>query len=285
MWSLFARSGQNNLTDLDIARHVEDALWREDRYRVGSRNSISYKVSQGQVTLTGHVSSPMLRTQIAGWVQGALGVHSVSNELVADADLKVEVAQALGRDHLTRPFMIRVGSSDGWIQLAGEVPTAEVQAMAEAAAAAVPHVRGVLTLPRVTGERLPRARRPHQPLPGQPVYASNGRAGSVAHVIVDPLNRLVSHIVVNTDLELGGRTIRRHILIPAKALTHVSAGGVFVADTLETVVARPDFRADEFEAPGWHWLPPFPYNWGDVLWPAQPLRVILPQKQVAVRVE
>jgi osmotically-inducible protein OsmY len=285
MNAFLSRSGRQTLSDMDILSNVEKALWREDLYRVAGRNSIRFEVSEGHVTLRGHVTSPMLRSQFAVWAQAAPGVKSVSNELVADADLTIEVAQALGRNPATRPHVIHVGAHDGWIHLGGEVPSAEVAAAAEAVAATVPHVRGVLTLPRVVGERPPRARRPIQPRPGQPVYATDGKAGSVAQVIVDPLNRLVSHIVVNTNFELGGRTIRRQVLVPAKALSHVSAGGVFVADTLETVVARPDFRVDDFEAPRWQWQPPFPYNWGDLLWPAQPVRYVLPLKHVAARVE
>jgi len=110
---------------VDILSNVEKALWREELYRVAGRNSIGFEVSDGHVTLRGHVVSPMLRSQMAEWVQAAPGVKSVSNELVADADLKIEVAQALGRDPATRPHVIRVGAHAGWTHLGGEVPTLE----------------------------------------------------------------------------------------------------------------------------------------------------------------
>jgi hypothetical protein len=158
------------------------------------------------------------------------------------------------------------------------VPTAEAQAAAEAVAASVPGVRGVLTLPRVVGEQPRRARRPHQPLAGQAVYARDGSAGRVARVVINPLNRLVSHIVIDSNIELSERVIRRPLVVPAEALLRVTDGGVFVTDTLAELVARPSYEAESFQRPGWQWQPPYPYGWSQVLWPAQPMYYLLPQK-------
>lgn len=284
MNSFMSRNGRQPLSDLDILSNVEKALWREELYRVAGRNSIGFEVSEGHITLRGHVFSPMLRTQMAEWAQAAPGVKSVSNELVADADLQIEVAQALGRDPTTRPHVIHVGAHAGWIHLGGVVPTVEAQAAAEAVAASVSQVRGVLTLPRVGGEQPRRARRPHQPLAGQAVYASDGSAGRVARVVINPLNRLVSHIVIDSSIERDEQVIRRPIVVPAEALLRVTDGGVFVSETLAEMVARPSYEPESFQRPGWQWQPPYPYSWDQVLWPAQPMYYLLPQTAEA-RVE
>jgi osmotically-inducible protein OsmY len=278
MNSYLSRSARQPLSDLDVLSNVEQALWREELYRVAGRNSIGFEVREGHVTLRGHVVSPMLRSQMAEWAQAAPGVKSVSNELVADADLTIEVAQALGDDPATRPYLIHVGAHAGWVHLGGEVPTTEAQAAAEAVAASVPRVRGVLTLPRVVGAKPPRARRPHQPLAGQAVYASDGSAGRVARVVINPLNRLVSHIVIDSHIELNDRLIRRPIVVPAEALLRVTDGGVFVSDALAELVLRPSFEPESFQRPGWQWQPPYPSSWSQVLWPAQPMYYRLPQK-------
>jgi hypothetical protein len=104
------RSVNRSAHDEDVRQNVEDALWRETLYRVRGRNSVDFEVRQGMVMLRGHVSSRMSRVQIADWVRIVPGVGLVVNDLVADADLEIEVAQALGDDLITRPHHIRVGA-------------------------------------------------------------------------------------------------------------------------------------------------------------------------------
>ncbi|MBW3607732.1 MAG: BON domain-containing protein, partial [Actinobacteria bacterium] len=65
------------------------------------------------------------------------------NELVADDDLEIAVAEALGRDPRTRRQRIQVDAFQGIVHLRGEVPTGEVLAAAEEVAAAVHGVRSV----------------------------------------------------------------------------------------------------------------------------------------------
>ena len=271
-----------NGRDLDLWRKVEDALWRESLYRVQGGNSVAFEVDDGAVTLWGHVTSAMLRIQIERWVQAVRGVRAVINDLIADSDLTIEVARALGQDRVTQPHQIRVGAHQGWINLAGEVPSAAVQAATEAVAASVSRVRGILTLPRVSGGKRVPGRRPLQPLPGQSVYASDGPAGRIEQVVVNPLNRLVSQVVVGTNFELGRRMIRYQVVVPAEALLHVNDGGVFLADSLKTLASRPGLDADGFQKPGFLWQPPFPYAPGTLWWPAQPVHYLLPTRPAEV---
>jgi hypothetical protein len=46
-------------------------------------------------------------------------VVAVDNKLVVDWDLTVQVAQALASNELTRPLILPMGSTDGWVGLAG----------------------------------------------------------------------------------------------------------------------------------------------------------------------
>jgi hypothetical protein len=84
----------------------------------------------------------------------------------------------------TLSFVLHVGASEGWIQLGGEVPNAQVQAEAETVAASVPAVRGVLGLPYLSGGPRIRNRRALQPRIGSTVYADDGEIGKVAGIVL-----------------------------------------------------------------------------------------------------
>ncbi len=286
MFDNFFRSSPLWGSDLDLWRNVESALWREPRYRVHGHNSLGFEIDQGLVTLRGHATSRMFRSQIAAVVQAVPGVKAIQNNLVADADLTTAVAQALGRDRLTRPQQLRVGAHAGWITLAGKVPSEAVQTAAASAAAALASVRGVLSLPRVEGQPRVPQRRPLQPEAGQAVYASDGPAGQITKVVINPFDRLVSHVVVNANFELGRQMTQQVAVLPAATFVRANAGGLFVTDTLKQLAARPGLRIEDFQQPGPGWQPPFPYDLGTVWWPAQPLLVAAwPKVRTAARAE
>jgi osmotically-inducible protein OsmY len=255
--------------DVDLLADVEAALWSNPSIRTLERASLSVDVREGEVFLAGHVASSMLRRRIGDLVAAVPGVVAVHNDIVADADLATAVAQALASDSRTRSHLIRVGTFHGWVRLSGEAPEAVAQA-AEEVASRVPHVRGVLDLPRAADDRRTREKRPSlQPGLGADVYTADGPAGRVSQAVISPRNRLVSHIAVQARLEVKGRTVQGQFVVPAEAIEVVSAGGVFLKETSESLAARPMFKEDDFPPAPADWMPPFPYARGTVRWPRE----------------
>lgn len=196
---------------------------------------------------------------------------AVRNDVVADPDLAAEVALALAADPRTRSYFVRVAAFHGWVRLSGEVATSEARAAAEEIAARVPRVRGLLALPNLPGQAAAEGNeigRAVQPRLAEPVYAHDGPAGKVAQVIINPRSRLVSCFAVAADFELGARRVRETLSVPVEALEVESDAGVFLAEALTVLAARPAFREADFPAASLDWRPPFPYAAGTVRWPA-----------------
>ncbi len=143
---------------MSILTDVQTALWNEDTIRFLDYKNISVVVDNGKVTLSGHVVKN--KRYIEGIVHQVPGVTQVQDDLVADQDLAIEVAQALAQDPRTRPYHILVGCRHGWVHLNGQVPDPETQTAVEEVAAHVPAARGVVTLPRVVNMPDGEERRP-----------------------------------------------------------------------------------------------------------------------------
>jgi len=130
-------------SDEEIASAVEQTLWDDDLIRRSDISRLSFAVRDGIVTLRGPVVSDTHRSRAESVVRRVPGVRGVLNELVADEDLEIAVAQALGRDPRTqhRHFLIR--AEHGVIYLSSDVPFGEASAAAPEVAAGVPGVREV----------------------------------------------------------------------------------------------------------------------------------------------
>jgi hypothetical protein len=230
------------------------------------------KVQEGTVCIIGHVVKAYHRELAENLVKSVSGVQVVQNELVVDSDLVVEVAQALAADSRTQSYIIPVGASHGWVQLGGEVPTLEVRLAAEEVAASVPRVRGVLALPHLPGEtghtclEIGKRNCLVQPQIGDRVDAENDLAGKVVEVIIDPHNRLVSHVAVEADYELKGRSVTEKFIVPATAIELASDENLFLCDTLNDLAARPAYQETDFPIAPSEWRPPYPYELGAVRW-------------------
>jgi osmotically-inducible protein OsmY len=105
--------------------------------------AIRVRVAQGIVTLEGHVPAHGFGHMAAQIARRITGVRQVRDRLVADDDLQVAVAVALGRDPRTRAVQPRVRVDRGRVTLIGRASDAPTRAAAGAVAAAVPGVRGV----------------------------------------------------------------------------------------------------------------------------------------------
>ena len=138
--------------DNSILIEIWDQLWKYDVIRSIDINSFSVSVVNGVVLLTGHLSRASNRRLIEYIAHSVPDVTAVNNKLVVDDELTMQVALALGRDERTRPFVLPVGCSHGWVHLSGEVPAREIQLVAEEVAGQVASVRGIVSLPKVAGE-------------------------------------------------------------------------------------------------------------------------------------
>jgi len=263
---------QTHRQDAGIQADAWMVLWKADDLRVLDINSMDIEVHEGEVWLLGHVVDSHHRQLAENLVKAVSGVSAVHNELVADPDLGIKVAQTLAADPRTRPYNVRVGAYQGWIHLSGNVPTPEAQSAAEEVAANVPVVRGVVTLPRLSGGNgsiCPEADDRQclvQPCLGDHVYASDGLAGRVAQVIINLLNRMVSHIVVAADFEIKGQTVRGTFIVPAEAVKVANEGNLFLSDTLVDLASHPVFQEADFPHAPADWRPPYPYAPGTVRW-------------------
>jgi len=258
--------------DEHVLAEVCDRLWLDDTTRASERSALAVDVRNGHVFLTGHVTNQLYREHVIGRVRSVRGVQVVHDALVADPDLRTQVAQALAANARTRSAMIRVGASHGWVLLAGEVPDEATRTAAEEVAAQVAAVRGVLSLPSLPYGQARRAenRRGLQPRVGQAAYATDGQAGRIKLVVMSPRSRLVSHLIVAGTPEVNWLPVRGRWVVPIEAVAQAGEGGVFLADQLSGLVARPAYVAGDFRQPPAEWRLPFPYAAGEVHWPAEP---------------
>lgn len=263
---------QNQDQDAGIQAEAWMALWKADDLRSLDINSLDLRVHDGDVWLVGHVINPYHRQLAETLVKAVSGVNTLYNELVADSDLVIEVAQALAADARTRPHIIPVGAFHGWIHLGGQVPTKEARSVAEEVAASVPTVRGVVTLPHLpnpngsTSVESGKGNCQIQPQIGDQVYARDGLAGNVAQVIIDPRNRLVTHVDLAADFETKGQTVRGEFLVPVGAVNHANEGSLFLSDLLHDLAMGPAFQETDFPPAPPEWRPPYPYTRGTVRW-------------------
>jgi hypothetical protein len=191
---------------------------------------------------------------------------AVHNNLVLDRDLIVQVTQSLARDKRTRPYILPVEAFHGWIHMGGVVPTSELQRVAEKVAGGVPGVRGVMTLPRVTGESPSKPRHVMQPRIGAVVYGENGDEGVVSQVVIQPDNQLVTHVVVRFKEIRDGNLEDRETVIPVQKIDLVNNGSIFLVRNGQPLNAYPALDPDNYPLALFTWKAPYPYTAGEVRW-------------------
>ncbi len=258
----------------DILRaDIWAAILREETICSLDLDDLSITVQDGEVFLRGHLAREYDRRIIEGIAYNVSGVTIVHDDLVVDRVLTIQVAQALFRDDRTRSLILPVGSFHGWISLSGEVPTRKLQGAAEEVAGQVPSVRGVVLLPAVIGEGRSPARRAVQPQTGASVYESHGLAGVVTQVVIQPRNRLVSHVVVRAnDVAvlandvIVGRPAAGEFVVPVEAIDLVCKDCVFLVRDGPPLSAYPAFDPSDYPLAPSTWQPPYPYTTDAVRW-------------------
>lgn len=123
--------------DADIAYAVDRALYNDPITGPVDYKGIRLVVDSQQVTLHGNVRAPSARNaaeKVTGAVDGVLGV---TNEIVSDWELEMQIAGKLAQDSRTSRARILVHSSMGRVRLEGNVSSAEIRSAADEVTALV----------------------------------------------------------------------------------------------------------------------------------------------------
>jgi osmotically-inducible protein OsmY len=253
-------------TNDGLLADIWDALRQEDAIRSLDLNSLSIEVKDGEAYLNGHLSEKnnlLLVESVAHSIPGVVAVH---NNLVADYDLTIQVAQALARDDRLHNFILPVNTCHGWIYLGGEVPTRELQHIVEEVAGKVPGVRGVITLPVVAGESPTPPKRALQPCIGAVVYGRDGEVGVVTQVVIRHQDRLVTHVVVRFNEIKDTNLVAQACVVPVTAIDLVKNGSLFLQRNGPSLNVYPALDPDDYPLAPFTWKAPYPYTAGEVLW-------------------
>jgi hypothetical protein len=138
--------------------------------------------------------------------------------------------------------------------------------MVEKIAGEVPGVRGVTILPRIAGENPTIPQRPVQPRIGAVVYGKDGEVGIVTQVVIQPNNRLVTHVVARSKELTAGNLAIRETVIPLEGSDLVKNESIILQRDGRSHKAFPAFDPDEFPLAPSTWQAPYPYTAGEVRW-------------------
>jgi len=124
---------------------VRQAILSFDPLRMFS-HSISIRVNDSRVRLEGTVRTPVMKRMAEELARKVAGVQGVQNDLLADTELEVQVAQRLAADPRTRLLTdeITVRSFLGTIYLQGSVDSPLRREMAAQVAGEVKGVKQVV---------------------------------------------------------------------------------------------------------------------------------------------
>lgn len=270
-------------SDEALGTAVDSALWSDRILRNTDYKQIAIAVQAGIVWLRGHVVTTTNKRNAEQAARSVPGVLGVENDLVVDDDLVFEVAQALGKHDLTRTKWIAVGARNGFITLNGEVSSASIRDAAEAIAASIPQVRGVVNYLHAPNVVIDYKEIPlWQPFIGHDISAVDMQLGRVEKVIIDPHNRRVAAFVARgyfpdpedkDDYRLPSDEPRmeRSVVIPMEAVNRVIDGYVLLGISGAEAARYRSLEPDGFLLPPTGWQPPYPYRWEQVLWDGQRL--------------
>ena len=253
-------------SDDSILAEIQGTVRQHDRMRAIDLDSFSVSVQEGFVLLSGHLSQKYHRDLIEEIACSIPGVHTVRNNLVPDSDLTIQVAERLSKDERTHYFIFPVGCAHGWVRLGGVVPRRELQMAAEEIAAQVPSVRGVLSGPRVLDQYPEMARRPIQPRIHAKTYDYIRHEGVVTQVVIQPRNRLVTHVVVSASGFHDGKFVFYEYLVPVEAMEVVNKESLWLKRNELPLNAFPAFKPADYPLAPFDWQPPYPYTAGTVRW-------------------
>ena len=258
----------NMRSDAAIEQDIWSRLWQEDTIRSLDFHSILVEVENGHALICGHVGKDFHRRRMEEIIASVPGVSAISNCIVSDHELAVNIAQALSRDERTRTYFLNVSANHGWVTLMGEVPTIDAFEAVEEVLSRVPDVRGILNLPVVSGLPDPGTRLAVQPDIGARVYDWAGLVGRVTGVVINPLDRLITHFIVRTSGEEAGQRISAQYVLPVATIEVINKENIILTKDVQRISVYPQLELEEFPLAAEDWKPPFPYKLGQVHWRA-----------------
>lgn len=267
MFKLKSKESMIAHTDNNIRAEIWAEVWGHDNIRFLDISNFSVTVEDSVVSLKGHLIKDSNFRLIEKIAYSIPGVIAVNNMLVVDNDLTIQVAQALARDERTRSFIIHVGCTHGWVRLGGDVPTFELQLVAEEIAGQLPSVRGVVSLPNVAGKAPFKKRQRVQPQIHAKIYDHSSEEGKVTQIVIQPRNRLVTHVVGRTKEYIVDEFVFHEFLVPIEAVEVVNQNGLILKRNGSPLIAFPTYESSNYELAPLDWQPPYPYTAGTILWP------------------
>ncbi|GAB4433923.1 MAG: hypothetical protein OHK0015_23180 [Chloroflexi bacterium OHK40] len=181
----------------------------------------------------------------------------------SDGQIAATVQRALETDPRTREAGLHVEVCDGVVRLAG-APVAE--SIMQAARAIARRIRGVIGFADELEEL------PAPPLRiGTPVYARNGRFGTLARVVVDPHARRVTHLVVHQ-----GWLLTEDRVIPIERVARAEPDGIYLDAPSIDLQGYPRYREEAFIEPQAEWEEIAPYLVADTLFWGGPYPGVAP---------
>jgi adenylate kinase len=126
--------------DSEVAANVHRSFRGSQPLRLYGTSSIAVSVTDGVVTLAGHIPNDRLRDEAITRASRAEGVVRVEDQLVVDEELASAVAIALTRHPSLQPSKVHVSADLGTVALAGELETEQQVHLAVVEAEQVPGV-------------------------------------------------------------------------------------------------------------------------------------------------
>jgi osmotically-inducible protein OsmY len=181
----------------------------------------------------------------------------------SDAQITAWLQRSLATDARTRDAQLTVTVEDGVVRIGG-APTAEVAAAARAIAR---RLRGVIGV-----EDEPAPPPPAPPLRiGAPVYARDGRYGTLDKVVADPYTRRVTHLIVRQ-----GWLLTEDRVVPIERVARAEPNGIYLDGTAAELDAFPAYREERFVSPTEDWEALEPYALSDTLFWGEPYAGVAP---------
>ncbi len=270
---------QPTALDNALAEKILGVLGADRLLGKGDMLHLHVTANGGVATLTGHVMRAISKTRAEAATSATPGVTTVVNHLVADDELTIKVAQALGNHAQTQREQIQVSVKHGVVHLGGSIMRAVVRAVATQIASNISQSRGIVNTIQTPGMVIGTDEESFvQPRIESELYATDSQLGRIEQVVINPQNRRVTAVVV--DLHTPGEPPHR-VLIPMSSIRYAPSGVLFLrpkenevkGDETPKEKGAPRFVAFNplsFALPATDWQPPYPYSLADVLLLRQP---------------